>query len=284
MATYLTDVHTHSTFSPDGRSSLEEMLSTAQEKGLTFYGVSEHIDYDLQLAGTISDAYADKGFTKPEEYFHAARHLQEDYAGVLNVLVGAEFGYSEDARAVKMYQEFIDKYAPDFVVNSIHTLHGIDYWNGTNYFEDGEGKTIPRDKDEVYKEYLALLLRSVRADYHYDIVGHMGYVTRYAPYEDRSMPYERYAQEIDAVLNEIIARDKILEVNSSGKDASHGLPSREILQRYFDLGGRKVSFASDAHDVGRVADKREMVVDLLKEIGFTYITVPCRGEHIKVEI
>ena len=26
------------------------------------------------------------------------------------------------------------------------------------------------------------------------------------------------------------------------------------------------------------------VVEMLKSIGFTYIIVPCRGEHIKVEI
>ena len=48
--------------------------------------------------------------------------------------------------------------------------------------------------------------------------------------------------------------------------------------------GRKVSYGSDAHGINRLADKREEVVAMLKEIGFTYITVPCRGEHIKVEI
>ena len=44
-----------------------------------------------------------------EEYFHTARHLQEDYAGVLNVLVGLEYGYDDDTRAHKAYLEVTEK-------------------------------------------------------------------------------------------------------------------------------------------------------------------------------
>ena len=76
-----------------------------------------------------------------------------------------------------------------------------------------------------------------------------------------------------------------MEVKSStaGLDEAT-LPQKDVQKRYFELGGRKVSFASDAHGVKRIAYNRAAVVALLKEIGFTYITVPCRGEHIKVEI
>ena len=56
------------------------------------------------------------------------------------------------------------------------------------------------------------------------------------------------------------------------------------MRRYYQLGGRKISFGSDAHGPDRIAEKWDEVVAMLKNIGFTYITVPCRGEHIKVEI
>ncbi|MBQ9118210.1 MAG: histidinol-phosphatase HisJ family protein [Clostridia bacterium] len=283
MATFLTDVHTHSTYSPDGVSPLEEMVKTAQAKGIAFYGVSEHVNYDMLVAEQDGRIYATERHTDVDGYFHAARHLQEDYAGVMNVLVGAELGYTDDVRAQNMYKELIQKHSPDFIVNSIHTLGGIDYWSGDPYYT--EGRESVRDKREVYEEYLRLVLRSVKADYDYDIIGHIGYPTRYAPYADRSMPYAEYAKEIDEVLVEIIARGKILEVNSSNdKGVSMTLPDREIMQRYFDLGGRKVSYSSDAHDTARIMDKREKVVAMLKEIGFTYLTVPCKGEHIQVEI
>ena len=284
MATMLTDVHTHSTFSPDGVSSLEEMVAAAVEKNVVFYGVSEHINYDIWIAQQDGRVPPEK-YTDEEEYFHKARHLQDDYAGVINMLVGAEIGYSDDERAKKLNRELIEKYSPDFVVNSIHALEGVDYWNGTTFYEVKGGQKVVRPKEEVYREYFALILRSVQADYPYDIIGHIGYAMRYAPYEDRAAKYVDYKQEIDAVLMEIIKRDKILEVNSSGgKGLSMTLPDEEILQRYFELGGRKVSFASDAHDTGRIMDKREQVVEMLKKIGFTYLIVPCKGEHIKVEI
>ena len=94
-----------------------------------------------------------------------------------------------------------------------------------------------------------------------------------------------FGDEIDEVLKTVIAKDKILEVNAS----AHGLkqiclPSEEILRRYYALGGRKISYASDAHQTSSILRGREQIVALLKEIGFTYLTVPCRGEHIKVEL
>ena len=72
-----------------------------------------------------------------------------------------------------------------------------------------------------------------------------------------------------------------MEVNTSSKTAgSPFLPDTDILTRYFQLGGRNVSFASDAHDVTRVGEKRGLVCDALKKIGFTDLTIPYKGKHI----
>ena len=92
-----------------------------------------------------------------------------------------------------------------------------------------------------------------------------------------------YKKDIDCQA--IIKKDKILEVNSANKTLENRtLPARHIIERYFALGGRKISYGSDAHFIERIGDKREEIVAMLKEIGFTYLTVPFRGEHIKVEI
>ena len=263
----ITDVHTHSAFSFDGREPLSQILEEAYKRGVSFYGVSEHFD---------GEVYLDSGETKkehmPVDYFHAARHLQEDYEGAMNVFIGAEFGYDEREKVHTTYEDICQNYKPDFVVNSVHCMHGEDFYYGKVY----------REKRETYVAYLQVVRKSLDVKYPYDIIGHLGYVTRYAPYEDKSMTLKDFGEQIDDILKTIIVKDKILEVNSSGKELC--LPSEEILNRYYELGGRKVSFASDTHDSKRIADKREEVVDLLKKIGFTYITVPCKGEHIKVEI
>ncbi len=278
MQKFLTDVHTHSNYSFDGKSDLKDMLQAALEKGVAFYGVSEHFDYDALLfrnAHWVADA---------DEYFHGARHLQEDYEGCMNVLIGAEFGYSNDARVQAFYKEVQDKHHPDFIVNSVHALEGNDYYHLQPFYQENANKErVLRDKKEVYREYLRLIRNSLDAPYAYDIVGHIGYVTRYAPYEDKSMDIADYKAEIDDILTVIIQKGKILELNTSrGKGAF--LPSKELLQRYYELGGRRVSYGSDAHGVDAIGKGRDEAAAMLKEIGFTHVTVPCKGEYVKVEL
>ena len=210
-----------------------------------------------------------------EESFHRARHLQEDYEGVMNVAVGAEFGYSEKEEVQGMYASTYEKYRPDFVINSVHGGEGLDF---ARY-------VFTESKEEIYRMYLRLIRKSLDVPYHYDIVGHIGYIARYVPFEDRSFSLEEFGEEIDDILKTIIAKDKILELNSSTKNLPQlCLPDLSIVQRYYDLGGRKVSYGSDAHFTSRILDKREEICAALKKIGFTYITVPFKGEHIKVEI
>ena len=85
-------------------------------------------------------------------------------------------------------------------------------------------------------------------------------------------------------MRTIVAKDKILEVNTSARGAgSDFLPDRDVLERYYALGGRKVSFASDAHAVSRILYGREKVASVLREIGFPHITVPVRGQHLPAE-
>ena len=271
----MTDMHSHTTFSHDGKNTPAQMLEAAQKKGIAFYGVSDHFDYDYDFslmdeAERLATKNGDEG-----EYFHTLRHLQEDYEGVMNVAVGAEFGYSENPKVWGRYALTYEKYRPDYVINSVHGQDGRDY----------ALRSFSQDKKTTYLEYLRLVRKSLDAPYHYDIIGHIGYIARYVPFEDNRLSLEEFGEEIDDILLTIIQKGKILEVNSANKYlANRTLPDWSIVQRYFDLGGRKVSFGSDAHFVERIADKRDEVVEKLKEIGFTYITVPFRGEHIEVDL
>ena len=275
MQKFLTDVHTHSRYSHDGRNTLSEMLEEAQKLGVAFYGVSEHFDYDYDVAHMTQEERLSIQNKDPSEYFHGARHLQEDYEGVMNVLVGAEFGYSDEDTAKQKYAETYEKYRPDFVINSVHSDGGRDF-----AYMDIQGS-----KNEVYKSYLALIRRSLEAPYPYDIVGHIGYVARYVPFENVDFSLDEFGEEIDDILKTIIQKGKILEINTASKHLKqHTIPSMEIVKRYYALGGRMVSIGSDAHFKERIMEKREEVVAELKTIGFTYVTVPCKGEYIKVEI
>ena len=280
MKKILTDLHTHTAFSPDGRGTMEEMLSVAHALGVGYYGLSEHFNFDMvvnhiPLEGT-------KPQTPVAAYFQRARELQKEYEGKMHVLVGGEFGYTDNTEAQKMYQELVDKYHPDYVIQSVHNWAEGDYAYGHGY-TDSNGKV--RDKQEVYEEYLGLVRRSLDVSHPYDILGHVSYCTRYAPYEDRRMLWKDFSASLDDILRTVIAKDKILEVNSSNKQGpALTLPDNDILERYFELGGRKISFGSDAHFPSRIMEHRERVMDVLHSIGFEYVSVPCCGEVLKIEI
>lgn len=276
MEKWITDMHTHTTFSHDGKDSMENMLQAAQEKGVAFFGVSEHFDYDYDLSLlTEAETRAVQDFD-PDEYFHHGRHCQEDYEGVMNVCIGAEFGYSEKPEVQARYQATCEKYRPDFVINSVHGDCGQDFY----FF-----KEFPPKKEDAYKRYLQLIRQSLDVAYPYDIVGHIGYIARYVPYADKSFSLAEFGAELDDIFKTIIAKDKILEVNTANKNLPNPtLPALELVERYYALGGRKISVGSDAHLKERVADKWEETSAALKKIGFEYVTVPFRGEHIKVRI
>lgn len=272
----LTDVHTHSTFSTDGKSTLAEMVAAARDAGARYYGVSEHFDFDYVVLG-LKIHGAVLPYTDADDYFAAIRAMQRKNDERFTLLAGGEYGFCPLPQCAEEYARLNETYSPDFVVNSVHTVDGHDC-----YFPDYfEGK----EKPYAYSRYLEQVRKSLEVPYSYDIVAHLGYVSRNAPYEDKKLRYEEFPELIDDILRAVIAKDKILEVNSSSRGAgSDFLPDTDILERYFQLGGRSLSFASDAHHVSRVCAGREGVAAALKQIGFTHITVPCRGERIKVEI
>jgi histidinol-phosphatase (PHP family) len=272
---FLIDLHTHTSFSHDAEQTPADMAGYAQKMGLTFYGISDHFDYDCDFSHLAQEERAKFKNGDEDEYFHNIRHVQDDYAGVLNVLVGAEFGYSNDADVQGRYALTYEKYRPDYVINSVHCFHGQDY----------AYTKINQEKPEMYQAYLQLIRDSLDAPYHYDIVGHIGYAARYAPFEDKDFDLEHFGAQIDDILKTIIQKDKILEVNTANKTLpNRTLPADYIIERYYQLGGRNICFGSDAHYQERILDKWDEVVALVKRIGFTHWTVPCRGEYIKVEL
>ncbi len=264
------DIHTHSTFSNDGRSPLADMIGQAKRLGLRYYGVSEHLDTD-SVSGKIFT------MTDVPAYFAAARQLQRRESGEgFTVLVGGEFGYSTEPQANAELAAIFETYSPDFVVNSVHVVDGYDcYFPG--YFAG-------KEKKAAYRAYLERVRESLEAPYPYDVVGHIGYVSRNAPYPDRTLRYEDFPDLYDEILKRIVEKGKILEVNSAGKGSGwEFLPSPDVLARYFSLGGRLISFGSDAHNTARLAEKREIVAAALKEIGFTQIAVPVCGKIERYE-
>ena len=270
-------MHTHSSFSADACDCLADMVGQAKRLGLRYYGTAEHFDCDYIPLGLTYEGGAPV-YTDASGYFSAARALQREACdGAFTYLAGAEFGYSDDEGVIAAYRRIIAEYSPDFIINSVHTCDGADCWY-ESYFSG-------KDRRTAYSRYLMRVIRSLSAPYPYDIVAHVGYVSRNAPYADAKLNYREFSELYDEILKGVIARGKILEVNTSARGAGSAfLPDCDVLARYAELGGTKLSFASDAHELSAIARGGDGVAAALKKLGFTRLTVPCRGLELEVEL
>ena len=255
------DSHSHSKFSHDGKEKAENLIKRASELGLEYYAITEHLDRDYKYCK--AERFIPQ--LNLNKYYKAVGRLREKYAeSDLYVAFGVEVGFAPEV--IAWYQENLPKYDFDVIINSIHTMDGGDAYFGKIF----DGKT----QREIYERYLDLLLESVKVPYDYDIVGHIGYVTRYVKYENYTLWQEEYKEKIDELLKEIIARGKTIEINTHVKhEEMQYLPEKPILARYFELGGRNVTFSSDAHLAESIGDRYQTIKDLATSIGFTEWTI-----------
>lgn len=248
----LIDLHVHSEFSFDSSEKISNYLERARELNVPVIGFSEHYDYDAFLDGENISLCDIPKYTDYLKTLKAKRTSPE-------ILCGIEFGYRKTC--VEQYRQLADSYNFDYIINSVHTLSGRGDCFHDAFFE---GKTLK----ESYFDYLKAVLESVRADFDYQIIGHIGYVSRYRTGEGSRIIYSDFAEILDEILKEIIARDKCLEINTStGHSAGLALPDTVIIERYLQLGGEKLSFGSDAHSVDGYLRKNKELIGYLKSVG-----------------
>ncbi|NLH58992.1 MAG: histidinol phosphate phosphatase, partial [Clostridiales bacterium] len=75
-------------------------------------------------------------------------------------------------------------------------------------------------------------------------------------------------------------------LNSSGfaHKSQVPMPHPEIIKLYKDLGGEIITIGSDSHKAESVAYKNKASIDLLKGLGFKYITCFDRMEPVFIRI
>ena len=98
---------------------------------------------------------------------------------------------------------------------------------------------------------------------------------RYGYEKDRFYSYEKFRDVLDEILSCLISRDIALEVNTAGFRKGLGFPNPhpDILWRYRDLGGEKVTIGSDAHMPQHVGADFKAAAELLQALGFRYLTL-----------
>lgn len=255
----LWDTHMHCSYSGDSDAAPEDMIQAAIGKDLAGLCFTDHLDLDFP--GKDQDLFLLPILPRAQHL----RLLAEKWRGKVQVCCGIELGLQP--HLASRHASLLSEHDFDFVIGSSHLAHGVDPY----YPEYYQG----RSEEAAYREYFTSILENIRAFDGFDVYGHLDYVVRYGPNKNKHYSYGKYWDIIDDILRELVARGKGIELNTGGFRAGLGQPNpcQEILARYRALGGEVVTLGSDAHRPEHVAYEFNRASSILKEAGFSYVTL-----------
>lgn len=261
----IADCHLHTEFSTDSETPMRAQAERAMELGIPAICVTDHMDMDYPQGEFWLDT---------DRYMEAVRRLQEEYRGRLEIGFGVELGLMEHLRARQ--EEYLKKYPFDFVIGSVHLIHGEDPYNGELFRKYGD--------EEVFREYFRLSHRLLADAPSIQSWGHLDYVVRYGQ-NPEVYSYRKYADEIDAVLKLLLEKGIALEVNTAGfRTLGRTNPEPDVLRRYRELGGELITVGSDGHQPEYLGYRFRETEELLRSCGFSYYAVfrQRKPEFIKI--
>lgn len=251
----LWDSHIHSDFSGDAHIAPIEMISAAKQLPLSGITFTDHLDWDYQEEPGLFDLDTNSYYSQINTL--AVAENTNDFS----VLFGIELGIQPHLTTA--YRQLLNQYPFDFVIGSTHVIHGEDPYY-PKYFST-------RDETSAFTEYYEMILENIQSFDNIDSLGHLDYCFRYGPYARPNIDtYSPYQEIVDAILSTIIQKDIALEVNTGAFRCglSEPNPSRTIIKRYKELGGKLLTIGSDAHRTEHIGLHFAELPCLLRDCGF----------------
>lgn len=265
--------HTHTQFC-DGKSTAEEMVQSAIEKGFTSLGFSGHSPMDFPN---------DWGMTEEKLplYIAEIKRLKEKYKDKIEIVLGIEL--DADYTGVNL-SDF------EYSIGSVHQLRFGDEIYYLDYSAEVTRNCIHKHFDgnasllaKAYFERLADFVVNTPVT----LVAHFDLIQKFCRtdeiFDENDEIYRNSA--LEAVRKILEAKPgMIFEVNTGamyrkGNDMPY--PSRFILEEINRLGG-KVTISSDTHCTDSIDFGYDKAEALCKECGFDEIYILEKGVFTKV--
>ena len=252
------DYHLHSAFSADSDTPPEAQIERAIALGIPQICLTDHQDPDMP------DEYPDFTFDT-DIYFRTLQKLQEQYRDRIHICIGVELGIQP--HLTDPLSSYVKAHPFDYVIGSTHLVNRMDPYYPA-YFAG-------RPEKEAHREYFETVLANLHAFSDFDALGHLDYIVRYGPTRNQNYRWTDFQDLIDEILRFLIEHGIALECNTAGYKAGlgHPNPTEEILIRYRELGGDRITLGSDGHVPDYVGHRFETIGDVLKRCGFRYYTV-----------
>jgi histidinol-phosphatase (PHP family) len=249
-----TDLHIHSTFSPDGDDTPAVMCRQAFDSGMSAIALTEHAEWHLPQQSP--------GFVRVEEYFDAIDHCRESYkAQGLAVFSGVELGNPH--QYARQAHRLLADYPFDIVIASLHWLDG----KNIHLEECFSG----RDIYDVYRHYFQELGR-LAGEFEFDILAHWDRIVWRGTLLGDQFDPRRIETEIRKSLVIIAAHDRVLELNTRfiGEPINWNDAVVTIFRWFLEMGGQRVVVNSDAHRRHEIGRDFDIAAQLLAEAGVVF--------------
>ena len=264
----LIDCHSHSTNSPDGHFSPEEMIKTAMERGFAAYALTDHCEvnrwFSIEHYGVQPNEYDTYDFGRDFEKSMAENTaLKEKYDGKINFLCGIELGQA--THDFGLSEAIVKDKRLDFIIGSMHQLPDNDDFA----FIDFSKHSVPELLEKYYTEVYKLCKWG-----QFDVLGHLTYTLRYIEGDNGikvdMSPYEEIIRESFKIL---IQNGKGIEINTSGLRQAYGQPFPNLywVKMFREMGGEVLSLGSDAHTTEDLGKGIAEGAEIAREAGFSHI-------------
>ncbi len=255
---FKSNCHTHTKYC-DGKNTAEEMILGAIEKGFVSLGFSGH--FPMMIDDTW--AMSEEGL---RSYYYELKGLKEKYKDKIDIVIGAEL--DSDMIDIKDY-DF------EYVIASVHQLHGKGKWYSIDYtapeLSKGVEDIFDGDWNKMAKAYFDELADFViKSDA--EVVGHFDLITKFNEaerlFDTDSSEYRLSAiAAVDRILEQ--KPDAIFEVNTGamfrcGNKAPY--PADFIL-RYIASRGGRITLTSDSHQIESLDYAYAQAIDYCRECG-----------------
>ena len=256
------DCHMHSSFSADSSTPMETMIQKAAALGLEGICFTEHLDPDYPPVPEPEPLEFSLDIPAYQNTLYA---LKEKYRDRLQILFGVELGLQPHLE--EYFHNLLSSVPFDFVIGSSHIVHGFDPYY-PDFFKN-------RRESACYMEYFESILENLACFSEMDVYGHIDYIVRYGPNQNREYSYGRYQDILDEILRTLISKNIGIELNTGGYHYGLGEPNpcAAVIRRYRQLGGEIITIGADAHKPENIAHSFQKACEILTDCGFQYYTV-----------
>ena len=251
------DMHTHSRHSHDSVCKISDMAKAEIAKGMDGFAVTDHFDTHSHLRYDVVTPIG----VSTKEAKELDRALEENF----RVLAGIEI--SEGFWDPRVYEQVHSLTDYDVILGSVHL---VQYKEMTRAYSGMDFSALEKSVIEEYVDQYFSDMLTMLDKVDFDVLCHLTCPLRYINGKYRvGIDRAKYDEKIDLILQTIIKKGIALEVNASSVDLlGDFLPDREVLTRYYKMGGYLLTFGSDAHITENAARYYDKAVCMLKEIGF----------------